>query len=170
MDSTLERARALVEKNADATIDRARPGNVMGAPRGEPRELLRGFHFNYPFLPVIPAPRLAQVIATGADTPHEFTLPDGTIWVMLSAYNPDGAGINALWSFDGIPPTFAAMAVVNTLERAVLNPPNNIAFLVYPSKQLQVRTNVAAIACVTPYISTDQAKIPTPQNGEKSGS
>lgn len=164
-DTSVERARKIVEKNTDATIDRARPAFVTAVPRGEPRELLRNFHFNYPFMPVIPAPRLAQVIGTGVDTPHEFTLPDGTIWVMLSCYNPNGAGINALWSFDGIPPTFASL-VAGIADKAVLNPPNNVAFLIYPSKQLQVRTNAAAIACVTPYIATDQAKIPAQQPNE----
>lgn len=155
---TADDAQKLVEEQRNRAVDFGRPSYVTANPRGEPRELLKQFHFNYPFMPVIPVPRLAQVLGTGVDTPHEFTLPDGTIWVMLSAFTPNGAGLNALWSFDGIPPTFASL-VAGVLDRAVLNPPDNIAYLVYPSKQLQVRTNVAAIACVTPYISTDQAAI-----------
>lgn len=146
----------LVGELQDRSVDYGRPAFVTTNPRGEPRDMLKQFHFNYPFFPVIPVPRSAIVMACAPDSVVEFTIPDGTIWVTLSAARNNT--VNTIWSFDGIPPVFAdLLAAAGTPFSGVLNPPNDVAYLIYPGKQIMARTDTAGFVCITPYISTDAA-------------
>ena len=149
----MEQARALAEKIEDRAIDFGRPSVVTQNPRGEPRELLKQFHFNYPFFPIAPSPRLSQMFALDNTAQIDVTLPDGTIWVSFAHGGPAGYIVHV--SFDGTIPAAYTPQVPN--PGIICNPPSNMGYLVYPNKQLAIRGSAASFISVIPYISTEPA-------------
>lgn len=149
---TVAQAREMQEAVTDRAIDLGRPSYVTASPRGEPRELLKNFHFNYPFAAVIPMPRLALGIRFN-NTPVEIDLPDGTILFHVFG----GGGIFAIG--DGIIPDLAALTQDTPTAGICFNPAPEIAFMCYGNRKLYARGIAGAYASIVPYISSDAAAL-----------
>lgn len=146
-------AKNLSHELQDRAIDYGRPSFVTANPRGEPRELLRQFHFNYPFCPVNASPRLAIMYALDGTTDIDVDLPDGTILVSFTHAGPAGYVVQV--SFDG---TIAGAFAPNVpFAGIILNPPPAIGYMCYPNKQLKIRGSAASFLSIIPYISTEPA-------------
>jgi hypothetical protein len=118
-------------------INLGRPARTTFDLGGDPRHMLRQFHANHPFTPIIQAPKYSGCVRFDNTDTVQIPIPSNALAVWFT--HNGGSGFVITVSFDMLQGDFAAMPANTVVEGIIGNPPPDLGYWCYGSKTIYAR-------------------------------